>query len=237
MQLSKRLQAVADMVSQGYRVADVGCDHAYTSIYLAERGISPQIIAMDVNQGPIDKAKENIRKYGCSDRIEARKSDGLAKLKPGEADAILIAGMGGALAIQILLERPDILKEIKELVLQPQSEIGKVRKMLKQQGFLIIEENMVKEDGKYYVMMKAIQQEKVNTGNNFALTKQEYIYYGRLLLEKKHPILQEYLHWELGICEAVLQNLNAEQTKNALARKKEFEEKIELIHRGLEYFQ
>ncbi len=237
MQLSKRLQAVADLVTQGYRLADVGCDHAYTSIYLADWGISPQIIAMDVNQGPIDKAKENIKRYGCADRIEVRKSDGLEKLKPGEVDAILIGGMGGALTIEILLRRPDILKEVKELILQPQSEISKVRKMLIKQGFLIVKENMVQEDGKYYVMMKAVRNEVVKKQEDYLLSKPEHLYYGRLLLEMKHPVLLDYLNWELGICEAVLQNLDAEQTEKALERRKDFEAKIDLIHHGLEYFQ
>lgn len=236
MQLSRRLQAVADLVTQGMRVADVGCDHAYTSIYLADWGISPQVIAMDVNQGPVDKAKENVKRYGCADRIEVRKSDGLEKLKPGEVDAILIGGMGGALTIEILNKRPDILKEIKELILQPQSEICKVRNMLMDSGFLIIKENMVLEDGKYYMMMKAVQQTSVVNKEDYILTKQEHLYYGRLLLESKHPILKEYLNWELGICEEVLGNLNLEQTDNALARKKDFLAKIDLIHSGLEYF-
>ncbi len=236
MQLSRRLQAVADLVTQGMRVADVGCDHAYTSIYLADWGISPQVIAMDVNQGPVDKAKENVKRYGCADRIEVKKSDGLEKLKPGEVDAILIGGMGGALTIEILNKRPDILKEIKELILQPQSEICKVRNMLMDSGFLIIKENMVLEDGKYYMMMKAVQQTSVVNKEDYILTKQEHLYYGRLLLESKHPILKEYLNWELGICEEVLGNLNLEQTDNALARKKDFLAKIDLIHSGLEYF-
>lgn len=236
MQLTRRLQAVADLVTQGMRIADVGCDHAYTSIYLAERGISPQVIAMDVNQGPVDRARENVRRYGCADRIEVRKSDGLENLNPGEVDVILIGGMGGALTIEILGKRPDILKEIKELILQPQSEISKVRKMLGDSGFLIIEENMVLEDGKYYMMMKAVQQTGVENRGDYILTRQEHLYYGRLLLEAKHPILREYLNWELGICEGVIRNLNNEQTDKAIARKKDFMEKIELIHSGLEYY-
>ncbi len=236
MQLSRRLQAVADLVTQGLRVADVGCDHAYTSIYLADWGISPQVIAMDVNQGPVDKARENVKRYGCADRIEVRKSDGLEKLKPGEVDSILIGGMGGALTIEILKKRPDIMNEIKELILQPQSEICKVRKMLMESGFLIIKENMVLEDGKYYMMMKAVQQTSVENKEDYVLTKREYLYYGRLLLEAKHPILKEYLKWELGICEEVFRNLDSEQTENALARMKDFLAKIELIHIGLEYF-
>lgn len=237
MQLSKRLNAVARLVTPGNRVADIGCDHAYTSIYLAEQGISPKIIAMDVNQGPIDRARENIIKYGYQDKIDVRKSDGLELLSIGEADTLLIAGMGGGLALQILSEKPELVKTIHELVLQPQSEINRVRTMLDENGFLIINENMLKEDGKYYVMMKAVLQSDVVNKQAFTLMKKEHYYYGRLLLEQRHPILLEFLLWDLDICRNIMLNLEREQTDNALLRQKEITEKIELIHCGLEYYK
>jgi tRNA (adenine22-N1)-methyltransferase len=236
MQLSKRLQAVADLVTQGNRVADVGCDHAYTSIYLAERGVSPHIIAMDVNQGPLDRAKENIIKYGYADLIDTRKSDGLKKLQVNEADTILIAGMGGGLVIKILSERMEVMNSISEIILQPQSDIHKVRYMLTENNFLITEENMVKEDGKYYVMMKAVPEHLVHEAENYRLTVKEHFYYGRLLLELKLPILTEFLQWDLGLCETILDNLEREQTENSLQRRKEIQERMELIRSALEYF-
>ena len=36
MELSKRLQAVADFVTAGYKLADIGTDHAYIPIALVE---------------------------------------------------------------------------------------------------------------------------------------------------------------------------------------------------------
>ncbi|MBP1755850.1 MAG: hypothetical protein H6Q59_2248 [Firmicutes bacterium] len=236
MQLSKRLQAVADLVTPNSRVADVGCDHAYTSIYLIEKRIASQVIAMDVNQGPINRAKDNINKYGYSKQIETRKSNGLEKLRTMEADTILIAGMGGALTIQILEDRPELVEQIQELILQPQSEINKVRLMLQDRGFLIIRENMVKEDGKYYMMMRAVHKETVTEPERFLLIKPEHFYYGRLLLEQKHPILRAFLDWERELYGNILQNLKAEQTENAKAREKEMEEKIDLILCGLKYY-
>jgi tRNA (adenine22-N1)-methyltransferase len=236
MQLSKRLQAVADLVTRGNRVADVGCDHAYTSIYLAEQGISPHIIAMDVNQGPIDRAKENIIRYGYDDRIETRKSDGLKKLQVDEADTILIAGMGGGLVIKILSERMEVMNSISEIILQPQSDIHKVRYMLAENNFLITEENMIKEDGKFYVMMKAVPEHLAQETEKYRLIVKEHFYYGRLLLEQKHPILSEFLLWDLSLCENILENLEREQTENSLLRRKEIHERMELIRGGHEYF-
>ena len=135
MQLSLRLKTVADSVTGGNRVADVGCDHAYIAIHLAENNIAPRVVAMDVNKGPLSKAMENIEIRGLEDRIETRLSDGLARLNPGEADTVVIAGMGGALMVRILTEGESALKEVKELILQPQSEIFLVRRHLHTNGY------------------------------------------------------------------------------------------------------
>lgn len=237
MQLSKRLHAVASLVTPGYRVADVGCDHAYTATYLVEKEIADKVIAMDVNQGPIDRAKDNIEKYGYSNKIETRRSDGLEKLQEEEVDTILIAGMGGALTIQILEEKKELVLRVKELILQPQSEINKVRAKLQGWNFLIVRESMVKDDGKFYMMIKAIPKGMVSEPWQYELTKMEYFYYGKLLLEEKHPILQEFLLWDLELNENILRTLRLEQTENAKAREKEIEEKIALITCGLEYYK
>jgi tRNA (adenine22-N1)-methyltransferase len=237
MQLSKRLNAVASLVTLGNRVADIGCDHAYTSIYLAENNISPHIIAMDVNQGPIDRAKENIIKYGYEDRIDTRKSNGLEKLKQGEVQTIVIAGMGGGLTIQILTERMEIVQSVKELILQPQSEIHRVRTMLSQYDFVITKEDMLKEDGKYYVMMKAEPNQLVQEYEAYIPTRNEHYYFGKLLLEQQNPVLFEFLLGEKTICESIIQSLETELTENSLLRQKELAEKLCSIKEGLGYYK
>lgn len=236
MQLSRRLQAVADMVTPGSRVADVGCDHAYIPIYLAENDISPHIIAMDINQGPIDRAQENIEKYGLAGRIETRRSDGLQELKDNEVDCLIIAGMGGALTVRILTDRTEVTKACRELILQPQSEIYKVRELMRKLRYHIISENMVKEDGKYYVMMKAVPEGFIKDTRSYLLMEEEHIHYGRVLLENRHPILQEYLLWEQGLCNTILQDLTNEETDNTLIRRKEINAKLKLIERALGYY-
>lgn len=235
--LSRRLQAVADYVTPGNRVADVGCDHAYTAIYLAENEISPSVIAMDVNQGPINRANENIKKYGYSDIIATRRSNGLEKLEEQEADTILIAGMGGNLMIQILTAKKEVLQAARELVLQPQSEIHKVRYMLQEEGFLIVEENMVKEDEKYYFIMKAIKNSLNKDAEKYVLVEKEHFYYGKLLLQQKNRILKEFMLWDYSLCEGIMQALNAEQTENSQARKQEIKDRMDLLWRGLSYYE
>lgn len=154
MQLSKRLRAVADLVPGGTVLADVGTDHAYIPIALVEEGKIPRALAMDINQGPLMRAEENIKAHGLEEKIEIRLSDGLEKMKKGEADAVLIAGMGGLLTVRILSGKREILDGVT-LVLQPQSDLPSVRGWLAEEGYTITAEDLVLEDGKYYPMMRA----------------------------------------------------------------------------------
>lgn len=236
MQLSKRLEAVAGMVTPGNRVADIGCDHAYTAIYLINKRVSPYVIAMDINQGPLDSAKENIEKYGAVDNISIRKSDGLKKLGVGEVDTILIAGMGGKLILQILSDSMMVVSEAKELVLQPQSDIHIVRKELKELGYIIIEEYMLKEDGKYYVIMKLRVGNLSLKDKDYHLIKPEHIYFGRILLEERSPILLEYLRTEKRQYENIYQELYDLHTEQSIKRKAEIAEMIRLIDQAINYY-
>ena len=146
---------VADCVTKGNVVADVGCDHAYISIYLVEGKVAPKTIALDVNEGPLLRAQENIASYGMEGLITTRLSDGLHKLKPNEADSIVIAGMGGPLMIKILEEGSECVATAKELILQPQSEIWRVREYLHNLNFEITKEDMCIDEGKYYTVLHA----------------------------------------------------------------------------------
>ena len=208
VQLSERLLAAAGMVTKGNIVADVGCDHAYTSIYLCQAGIAPKVIAMDVNKGPLVGAKAHVEEAGLSENIDIRLSDGLQKLVPGEADSVLLCGMGGLLMIKILSDYPETTASLKELILQPQSEVGEVRRYLHKQGYEITKEHMLKEDGKFYVMMRAVKSKIPQQYE----TECDYIY-GKLLLEEKNPVLLEYLDREHRLRADVLTALEGQDRK------------------------
>lgn len=249
MELSKRLQAVADLVSEGMSVADVGTDHGYIPIYLIETKKCAKALAMDVNQGPLLRAKEHIAEYGLSEQIQTRLSDGVRALKEGECDCVVIAGMGGALTIKILEEGKEIFRGLKEFVLQPQSELFKVRKYLCENGYQIIAEDMVLEDGKFYPMMKVInvdtevltvdkqckpeqcESECRETMQRQAMARdmeQEVaLDYGKILLENKHPILKEFLDKEVRTKEQILHTLNMQSGLHIEHRKKEIQMELE----------
>ena len=212
MQLSQRLSSVASMVTAGNCLADVGTDHGYVPIYLYERKIIPRAIAMDVNKGPLERAALHIAESGMKEAIETRLSDGLTALKPGEANSVVIAGMGGPLIIRILSAHPKVTESLKELILQPQSEISEVRIWLYEQGYEIVEEHMVFEDGKYYPMFKAVKNPEAEK-----LTDLEYKY-GKLSVLREPEVLRAYLVREIANKQNILQKLSEETTEKSKDR-------------------
>ena len=215
MQLSQRLSSVASMVTAGNCLADVGTDHGYVPIYLYERNVIPHAIAMDVNKGPLERAALHIAESGMKDAIETRLSDGLTALKPGEADSVVIAGMGGPLIIRILSAYPEVTDSLKELILQPQSEIPEVRMWLYEQGYEIIEEHMVFEDGKYYPMFKAVKNPQAEK-----LKDLEYKF-GKLSVLAEKSVLKAYLVREIANKQTILNKLNEEATEKSRSRAEE----------------
>ena len=159
MELSKRLYAVASLVTEGASVADVGTDHRYIPIYLIQQNIASKAIALDINGGPLERARMHIIGYNLKGQIETRLSDGLLAVQPGEVDTMIAAGMGGGLIIRILEDGKEVVESLKEFILQPQSEVWRVRRYLLDHHMNIIDEDMVEEDGKYYPMMKAVHGE------------------------------------------------------------------------------
>lgn len=187
MQLSCRLKCVADCVQSGNVAADVGCDHAYTSIYLVKNNISPHVYAMDINDGPVSRAENNVKLYNCENKITVIKSDGLDMVKPEYGiKSIIISGMGGNLITDILGNSPQVHEACGELVLQPQSDVWKVRRWLHGNGYAIAFEDMVYEDSKYYVIIKAVHGSE-RYGEDW-----EYLY-GRRLVDDKNEVFRNYL--------------------------------------------
>lgn len=232
MQLSKRLSAVASMVTKGNRLVDVGCDHGYLPLYLYLNKKIPSAIAMDVRPGPLSRAREHIAEYGLEKYIETRLSDGLLALSPGEGDTLTIAGMGGPLMERILTAKEEVRESFRELILQPQSDIPHFRRFLGEIGWEIVEEEIVLEDGKFYPMMKAVRGEARTVPGDMPYTPEEA--FGGLLLKKRHPVLKLYLERELRIRNEILEKL-----KEAAAddRRKEVEEERRLVLTALEQYE
>ena len=183
--LSKRMQALADQVSAGAVFADIGTDHGFLPIYLVEQKKVERAIAMDVRPGPLSRAKEHVQEAGLEAKIELRLSDGLEKLSVGEAQTILISGMGGPLMEGILIRGAAVAKEATELILQPQSEIDGFRRFLAREGYVILEEDMCLDEGKYYFLMKVVHQSKPEAREGYVPSTDIEFAYGGLLLQQR----------------------------------------------------
>ncbi|RAP76934.1 tRNA (adenine(22)-N(1))-methyltransferase [Paenibacillus montanisoli] len=161
IKLSKRLQQIADFVSEGARVADIGSDHALLPVYLLQSGKCPAAIAGELNTGPFKAAKRQVAEAGLTKRIEVRQGDGLEVLVPGEADTVTVAGMGGSLMADIL-EAGRIagkLEGVRELVLQPNVGEEIVRKWLVKHGYVLQTEEILEEDGRIYEVLHALHKQ------------------------------------------------------------------------------
>lgn len=150
-----RLSLCADYVREGSRLADIGTDHGYLPIALCQSGKIPSALACDINPLPLRSAEENIARFGLSKKIQTRLSDGLKEVSPDEADDVVIAGMGGELIRDILTAAPWVKDGEKHLVLQPMTHHDDLIRWLVENGFAIIQQAAVRDDGKYYTVLSA----------------------------------------------------------------------------------
>ena len=146
MKLSKRLQTIADMIPDGVRVIDVGCDHALLDIDLTLRG-SNECIASDINENVLRKTREMIETYQLLDKIKMIKSDGLTEINLESDDFVVIAGMGTSTILKILEE-----KKPTQMIIQSNNDLEELRRKLSSRyGFSIIDEQVVLEKNIYYI--------------------------------------------------------------------------------------
>ncbi len=217
MEISERLRTVASFVKNGTTVADIGTDHGYVPIYLYQEGAIKSAVACDINKEPIRRAQKNINMYRLSNVIETRLGAGLEPLKMGEAETIIIAGMGGMLMIGIMDESRAKTLAAKELVLQPQTDIDRVRKYIHSIGFRIDDEKMLKEDGIYYTVIRAVHGEEKYEN------EADYIF-GKINIDNKSPALKDFLDNTMRKNANVMERLKAADTENSRIRLKEFED-------------
>ncbi|MGH4118892.1 tRNA (adenine(22)-N(1))-methyltransferase [Clostridium sp.] len=212
MELSIRLKAIVNMMDKCDNIIDVGTDHGYVPIYLVKNGFIKSAIASDINSGPVEKAKKNILKNNVYSQISCRKGSGLSTVKDGEVKVAIIAGMGGNLIRDILEADLAVVKKLKYVVLQPVQNAEILREYLYTTGYDIIKEDICLEDGKFYEIIKA----KYNT----VPVVLDSIYYeiSKTLLDKKHPVMQEFIEYKLKKYSKVYNRLN-EDTIAAKNRK------------------
>ena len=254
VQISERLKSLCNMVTPGKRVVDVGCDHGFVSIYLVQQGICPGALAMDVRSGPLSRAKEHVAEYELAEYIETRLSDGLLSYQAGEAQSLICAGMGGRLMEKILTESREKAKSLDELILQPQSELREFRVFLKQEGYELLDEHILCEEGKYYFLMKVQPSNKTtvsiskgtaenaNDGSVYdkviagESNEELSLRYGELLLKRRDPVLKEFLLESLQNMQQIEQNLMKNENERARCRLEEIRGEIACLKQALSLY-
>ncbi len=256
IKLSKRLQAVADFVEQGAIVADIGSDHALLPVYLVQSGKCNQAIAGELNKGPFHAARKQAAAAMLEHKINVRQGNGLAILKAEEADTITIAGMGGGLIRDILEEgrKEGKLQQVKTLILQPNIGEELVRYWLSENGWFLIDELILEEDGKIYEIIKATSylhpadsnlpfaafQEKLYDGSFLGLRRNEqtikrWLYkMGPYLLRSPKTVFVQKWYGELDKLDHICKQMNDSDNMDASKKLKQFEEDIAVIREVLQ---
>lgn len=209
-QLPKRLEVIIERMPASGCIADIGCDHAYVAIEAVRRGKAARALACDVRKGPLQQAAEHILCAGLAGKIETRLSDGLEKVAPGEADSVIIAGMGGPLMERILQGR---LADFGHFVLSPQSEIPHFRRFLLAEGMQIDEETMLIDEGKYYVIFNVSQRADASSDPMY-VTEEDFLY-GGPLLRRLDPVLKSFLEKEKTRYEGILRQVDSDEVRTA----------------------
>ncbi len=185
IKLSKRLEEISSLVPLKARVVDIGCDHGLLDIYLYQNGIVSKIIASDINEKALSNAKENIKNNNLEDIIETRLGSGLEVINLNDKiDTIIISGMGAYTIVEILKNNPEILSTISTIIIQSNTKNYYLRKEITKMNYLIEEEKIVKDNNKYYTIIKF-------TKGYQKYTKKE-LYFGPKLLSNSSKIFEEY---------------------------------------------
>lgn len=221
--LSKRLEAVASFVEQGAILADIGSDHAYLPCNLVKAGKISKAIAGEVVKGPYESAVRNVRKKGLSDVITVRLANGLEAIQEFDGvDTISIAGMGGPLIASILKSGMDKLQNVKRIITQPNIHSLSIREWAVQNGWKIIDEQILKEDNKIY--------EIVVLEKGQAEYDELELVVGPILLKQKSEVFIEKWKQESDEWKRILTALdNAGDSNEIHERKKQLQKNIELI--------
>ena len=228
--LTPRLLKTAELITPCKKLADVGTDHAYIPVYALQNKLAETVVACDINKGPLERANEHIRANGLTEQITTRLSNGLEAIHDGEVDSIVIAGMGGELVIHILTAGETVCRSAKELILQPQSEVSKVREYVRNTGYKIVDEDMILEDGKYYPMFRCVPCADNSAWDNMDETTVTVCdLYGPVLIKNGNPVLRKFLVREHHKLAAIMQQLRTQEMSDSIM------DRIEQINEMMAY--
>lgn len=228
MELSKRLMCIVDNMDKCESMIDVGTDHGYIPIYAVKNKICNNAIASDINKGPKEKAESNVRFEGISDKIKCRLGAGLSTVRLGEVQVAVIAGMGGNLIRDIIVQDIKKVEKFKYMILQPAQNAEILREFLYSGPFEVLKEDLVVDENIYYEVFK-VKYNK-NKINEISAIEDNSFYYevSKRLIEEKHPLIKEFIQNKLDKYTTILSFIK-EDTESANKRKEEISTKIKKL--------
>ncbi|MEE1012894.1 MAG: tRNA (adenine(22)-N(1))-methyltransferase TrmK [Clostridia bacterium] len=213
--LTPRLQQIANTITPCACMADIGTDHAYLPVYLCMTGVCKRGIASDIRRGPLQRAKDTLRRYGMESRIETRLGGGVDTLAPGEADCIVIAGMGGLMIAEILKANPTVFAKSGQILLQPMTAVPELRSFLWENGYTVVSETLAKEEQKLYHILA------VEVGQEPTPPTPTELYLGQRLLTDRPEHFAEYLQKQRRKLTRMAEGLKQSQSEDTALRLKE----------------
>lgn len=212
MKISKRLKTIASFISPGSFFADIGTDHAYLPCYVCLHDNNARAIAGEVAEGPYQSAYETVKSYGLNHNISVRLGNGLEVIKDDSITELVIAGMGGSLISHILENGKQHLKTVQKIITQPNIGEYHVRKWFDENGFIITNERILKENGRIYEIIVADKNATIDPYQEDRYEKQ--LFFGPLLLKEKSPIFHEKWSYQFEKQQDIIQQMNQAKTKN-----------------------
>ena len=215
IKLSERLLTIANMIDQGETVADIGTDHGYLPIYLLSSGKSPSAILTDISGGSLGKARINCSELLISNNYSLREGDGLEVLEPGEVDAVVMAGIGGLLTIEIIDWDLEKSRSFRKMILQPRNNSGALRKYLFNHGFSVKDYAIVPEGERFSEILLVVPEKDslTNYSNDC-----EWEFPDEIVDSKKtyaKPYLEKALIQEKNVLEKILSGLIDKPSESA----------------------
>lgn len=212
MKLSDRLQYIADQIENGETMADIGTDHGFLPIYLLDAGICPRAILADISAGSLKKAEENCIAYEKENGIrlnrELRLGNGIDILEDGEADVVVMAGIGGQLMCEILDWNRAKSRSMKRYILQPRNHPGLIRRWLYENGFFVVREGLVRE-GKFICEILTVESgPRPETVPAPPAGGDAVFAYPNEMLYWRDPLAAEYLRRKLALERLILKNIH-----------------------------
>ena len=191
LKISNRLKTIGDLVSNNQKVIDVGCDHAFLSIYLTLNK-NCHVIATDINKLPLEEAKKNIKNFNLQNKIKLVLSDGLKNINE-DFDTLIISGMGANTIINIINNDMDKVKKAKQIIIQSNKDLYNIRKYFLKNYFKITNEVTLYENGKYYTIIVFENSSELITLNENELYFGEYKYRNnKMFIQYKNYLLKKY---------------------------------------------